>query len=208
MAFIFLKICLEFQLISVRLVRSHGQWWNCWKFFRVPLFARPYRSCVKLWMSHQWLCLIRLWLKNLSSSRCSVTLLSATVCVCPFSLKLQHKQKGDGERAARRERSSSATEAGDTSLAKALRSSYNAWPRWGQVLQRLRREERKDGESGRKPWGLPSRLILINPSGFIWWGKNGGGRDRREESEIKSEGGQPEDLLLKGRNGIFRRIKR
>lgn len=59
---------------------------------------------------------------------------------------------------------------------------------------------------GGSPEDSPSRLILINLSGFIWWGKKGG--DRREESEIKSEGGQPEDLLLKGRNGIFRRIKR
>lgn len=59
---------------------------------------------------------------------------------------------------------------------------------------------------GGSPEDSPSRLILINLSGFIWWGRKGG--DRREESEIKSEGGQPEDLLLKGRNRIFRRIKR
>lgn len=45
---------------------------------------------------------------------------------------------------------------------------------------------------GGSPEDSPSRLILINLSGFIWWGRGG---DRREESEIKSEGGQPEDLL-------------
>lgn len=72
-------------------------------------------------------------------------------------------------------------------------------------------ETEEGREEGWREWVEALRihhrvLILINLSGFIWWGKKGG--DRREESEIKSEGGQPEDLLLKGRNGIFRRIKR
>lgn len=78
------------------------------------------------------------------------------------------------------------------------------------MLERLRRRGGGGGRMervGGSPEDSPSRLILINLSGFIWWGRGG---DRREESEIKSEGGQPEDLLSQRvkKNGIFRRMER
>ena len=51
---------------------------------------------------------------------------------------------------------------------------------------------------GRSPEDLPSFLILINLTGFKWWGKERQRKRDREKTEIKGEGGQPEDLLLKG----------
>lgn len=73
-------------------------------------------------------------------------------------------------------------------------------------------ETEEGREEGWREWEEALRIAIpfnINKSEWVHMvGKKRGGGDRREESEIKSEGGQPEDLLLKGRNGIFRRIKR